>query len=68
LCRFFVTENTQETKMKKILLGLAAVLALGFAAPAFAEGEGGEEKPAKKKGKKGKKGDEAPPAGDAEKK
>jgi hypothetical protein len=55
--------------MKKLMLGIVAAFALStFAAPAFAEGEGGgEEKPAKKKGGKKKKA-EGEGGGDAEKK
>jgi hypothetical protein len=51
--------------MKKLLLGLAAMFALGVAAPAFAEDAPAGDKPAdakkEKKGKKGKK-EEAKPA------
>jgi hypothetical protein len=51
--------------MKKILMGLAAILATSFAVPAFADdakpAEGGEKKA--KKSKKGKKADEKAPEG-----
>ena len=60
----FLSENTP---MKKILMGLTALLATSFAVPAFAEdapkAEGAKaEKPAKKKGKKAKKAEGEKPA------
>jgi ribosomal protein L12E/L44/L45/RPP1/RPP2 len=51
----------EETTMKKILLGIAAVFALStFAAPAFADDKPaeGEKKEAKKGGKKKEKKEE----------
>lgn len=51
--------------MKKILMGLTAILATSFAVPAFADDAkpAAEAKPAKKKGKKAKKAEgDAKPA------